>query len=122
MKQIIMLALTIFLTSSCKDAIICAQINSAKIKPLVLKDISFQFDRCRIRCFDINTWATFPSLNACEEFKDDLETPEKENEEPYRDYEIKYCDGLSGFDVKDMAKVVRPKIKELAQIKEDNCK
>lgn len=120
MKQIIMLALMISL-ASCKNQIICSQVNSAKIKPLIIKDLSLQFGRCRIRCFNLNTWESYKSLNSCDEFPDDQSTIEKENSEPYRDYETDYCDGVIGFDFKDVAKYIRPKIKELDAIKKDNC-
>lgn len=122
MKTTTILLLTTFLISSCKDKIICEQINSAKIRPLIIKNISFEFNRCRISCFDLNTWSTYKSLNACEEYKDDPETDEIENAETNREFPVSYCDNLLGFDASDMAKYVRPKIKELASIKKDNCK
>jgi len=112
MKAITILLLMISLTS-CKDKIVCAQVESSKIKNLILKDLSLQFNRCRVRCFNLNSWKTLP-LNKCDGF----EGIEGEQE----DYPIGFCEGLSGFDVSDMAKHIRPKIKELNAIKEDNCK
>lgn len=122
MKTTIIALSVTFLISSCKDKIVCEQINSAQIRPVVIKNLSFVFNRCRVACFNLNTWNTYKSLNACQQFKDDPNTPEIEHAEEYEDYDVSFCDNLLGFDAAEAAKNIRPKIKELAAIKKDNCK
>jgi len=108
-----MTILPILFLISCKSAIICNQINSAKIVPILLYDISFKFDRCRVRCFDFNSWATLP-LNKCVGM-------ELRTEEGAINLPLENCEGLSGFSINDMAYELRPKIKKLDQIKKDYC-
>lgn len=112
MKAIIMMLLMTFLVG-CKTKIICRQIKSAIIRPLPLCDISFQFNRCRCSCFDINKFQSVND-NAC--------TWPDGNEFKSGDYPIKTCEGVSGFFNEDWAIEVRPKIKKLARLKEDYCK
>lgn len=102
--------------SSCKGKIICSQVKKAEIKPLMLFDISFQFNRCRGRCFDLNTWSNLP-INQCIGESEFL--PIIENNSV--NYPLEYCDGIAGFTIEDMALNVRPNIKILDQIKKDNC-
>lgn len=112
MKMITILLSMIFITS-CKTKIICSQVNSAKIIPIILYDISFKFDRCRARCFDLNTWATLP-LNQCAGM-DSYNLGEVAN------LPLESCEGVAGFSNEDMAIEIRPKIKMLDQIKKDYC-
>ena len=114
---------TIFLTNCPKQAIICAQIESAKIKPLMLFDTSFKYDRCRGRCFDFNSWNTLP-IKSCigkSEFLTDKILDEKGNEIEVINYPIEFCEGVAGFSYIDMASEIRPKIKKLDGIKKDYC-
>jgi hypothetical protein len=114
--RMIMLVMTMPLMtflSSCRDQIICSQIKSAEIKPIELCDISFKFNRCRCRCFNVNSWETLP-MNKCSGTGQDL--PDT------IDFPIESCDGVAGFYVNDMAVEIRPKIKELNTIKGDYCK
>lgn len=111
-KLSMMLLWMIFLTS-CKTKIICAQINSAKIKPIMIYDVSFKYSRCRGRCLDINNWTTVP-LNQCAGVAEDL--GESVN------LPLESCEGISGFVVEDIADDIRPNIKKLDAIKADYCK
>jgi len=116
---------------SCRTQIYCAQIESAKIKPLILKDINIKFNRCRARCFDFNTWDALPD-NKCPDFpKTALIEGLTVYGEPVYDkngkidkgvnFPIEYCDGIGGFSNVDMADEVKPKIKKLNSIKTDLC-
>lgn len=124
--------LTIFL-NSCKTKIICAQIKSAEIKPLKLCDISFQFKRCRCRCFDINKWNTLP-IKQCTELATYADenpqsfTPEnidssldKISQSESVNLPIESCDAIGGFTLNDMAKEIMPNIKKLNAVKNDYC-
>lgn len=106
-----MLLLMIFL-ASCKTRIICSQIKSNTIKPIALCDLSLQFNRCRCRCFNPNTWS---------EVNDNLCS--WKYEEPFKkgDYPIDYCEGIAGFFIEDIAREVKPKVKNLNRIKSDYC-
>lgn len=121
------LPLMIFIVScETQQKIYCAQIKSATIKPLLLRDINFQFNRCRIRCFDVNTWGELP-FNQCApvqagieftSFKEDVIIKGKKMAE---NYPIELCDGIAGFTNTDMAVEIKPKIKKLNSIKNDLC-
>ena len=128
--KIINLSMILLLTislSSCRTAIVCSQINSAQIKPLKLCDASFQFNRCRCRCFDMNKWQTLP-LNQCGmELNHNEEGVNKilgvtEQLSDTVNYPLEACDGFVGFNADDMANEIRPKIKKLDAIKGDYCK
>lgn len=96
-------ALMIFSISSCRSferQLICGQIQEHQIKPHELCDISFQFNRCRCREFDFNTWEA-------------LSEPENRP--------LEYCEGIAGFHVKDIATDIRPNVKALDEIKNNLC-
>jgi len=113
----------IFLTS-CKDKIICKEIKSYAIKPLVLYDVSFQFNRCRARCFNANKWITLP-INSCPELSayasDYPETFQITKDGETVNLPLEQCEGVSGFYLNDMATELRPKIKSLDSLKTENC-
>ena len=71
-------------------------------------DISFKFNRCRCRCFNVNNFSTVNDQYCGEAFKSG-------------NYNLEYCDGLSGFHINDWLEEVKPKIKLLDRIKRDNC-
>jgi hypothetical protein len=98
----------IFLISSCKTRIVCSQIEAAKIAPLPLCDISFQFKRCACRCFDLNEFKTVDDMQCGGGFSSG-------------NFSLETCEGLSGFFIEDMALEIKPKIKQLNMIKSDYC-
>lgn len=107
--------------SSCSTTqkIVCREVRDNEIKPLPLCDISFQFNRCRCRCFKFSTWESLP-LNECK----DLEGVEEAGYPVTNgavNFPLKYCENLSGFSLDDMANEVRPKIKGLNNLKNDYC-
>ena len=131
MRMITMTLLMIFSLSSCRSferQVICKEIDSYKIKPLPLCDISFQFSRCRCRCFDYNKWETL-EVKFCPTMKGlDITSVLKLKvdggvEYMYQavDLPIEACDGISGAFVKDVAKLVRPNIKALNEVKGKLC-
>jgi len=111
-KKVIIKLLIIFYLSSCKTKIICPQVKANFIKPIPICDISLQFNRCRCRCFNPNTWS---------EIKDSFCS--WHHNEPFKkgDYPIDYCEGIAGFYIEDIALEVKPKVKNLARIKSDYC-
>lgn len=113
-KLTIMLSM-IFLLNSCRTAvqrIVCAQIREARLPNLIMKDVSIQFDRCRLRCFNLNDWQTLP-LKECKGYENEagnsLNRPLIE------------CEGVAGFSVEDWASEVRPRIKQLGGLRDDYC-
>jgi len=98
---------------SCKKKLVCNEIENNLIPPLILSDISFQFNRCRIRCFDFNEWKEL-DMKMCKGF-------EQLTDEKSIDLPIDACDGLAGFSNEDMALEIKPRIKRLNAIKNDVC-
>lgn len=115
MKQVIILLLMILTLDGCVSVtqrLACAQIKKHQI-PLVPKcEISFQFVRCRCRCFDYNNWNTVP-LNKCERFAGEVGNT--------KDFELSYCDGIDGSFLSDEATAIRPNVKALANIRANLC-
>lgn len=131
----------IFTLSSCKSfetRLICEQIELYKIEPIKSCDISFQFDRCRCRCFDFNKWQALDA-KFCPEFNNEVilnivrftddkgirvakAVATKTERFQAVDYPIEHCEGLSGYNIKDAAIKVRPNVKALNEVKEQLCK
>jgi hypothetical protein len=103
----IKILLTIFLVS-CQHKTTCLEIKTARIRPVITCDISFQFKTCSCRCFNVNDWEKISDKN-CKNFTEG-------------DYPLETCDGIAGFFLDDIATEIKPKIKKLASINRDNCK
>lgn len=67
------------------------------IEPRALADISFKFNRCRLRCYDFNKLETIADDNCGENFESG-------------DYPLEACEGVIGAYVDDFATELRPKI------------
>lgn len=93
---------------SVQTKLVCAQIEKATIENIPMCDISFKFNRCKCRCFNINKWKTVPD-EACVNFASG-------------EYPLQHCDGVAGFLLSDISTEVRPKIKLLSNTKADYCK
>ena len=115
-KLITIILSTIFLTSCKNQKLICKEIDNAKVNPVIMYDVSFVFNRCRARCFDVNEWKTLPISN-CPRLIDDTEdlTAESVN------YEIEKCEGVAGFAIEDIAREIRPNVKRLSDLNKDVC-
>lgn len=85
------------------------------MRPLPAGDISFQFERCRARCLDPNTWQALELKECLEAF------PDAKEGEFSRNYPLVKCEGLAGFFIDDIATEIRPKVKALNSIKKDYC-
>lgn len=115
-KLIMMLLMILCLSAKCTTVntrIVCSQINRHQIVPVKSCDISFQFDRCRCRCFDFNSWERL-DLSECKEF-----APLTGNRSV--DFPILECEGLSGFYLEDAAIKIRPQVKALHALKGNLC-
>jgi len=77
-----------------------------------MKDISFQFNRCRLRCFEWYEWKQVP-LARCDGYEEALGD--------VLDLDLNACENLIGFEAKDMARHIAPRIKEVRSIKRDVC-
>jgi hypothetical protein len=98
---IILLSMTFFHScQSVQTGMVCSELKKQQIKPVEMCDISFTFNRCRCRMFDMNKWAA-------------LTKPV--------DHDIGYCDGIAGFRLNDEAIEIRPKIKAMYRLKENLC-
>jgi len=83
--------------------------QSPKINPKILCDISFQFDRCRCRCFDIMEIGVTDDIRCGEGFASG-------------NYPLGTCEGFSGFILEDWATDILPWGKETRRYYEDTCK
>jgi len=148
MRMITTLLWMIFFLSSCRSferQVICQEIDKYQIKPIPLCDVSFQFNRCRCRCFDYNKWETLPDIKKCKNFQDVIEKraniswiasvtvpntrvirldAQGNVLESYqaKDFPIEYCEGVAGPFLEDIAVNVRPNIKALHEVKNKLCK
>lgn len=121
-KLLTIMLLTIFSTSCKQQKLICKEIESAKINPVVMYDVSFVFNRCRARCFDVNEWKALPISN-CPKLNQDQIISES-TEEGFVEsvnLDITACEGVAGFSIDDIAREMRPKIKRLSDLNEDIC-
>ena len=128
MKLNIIVMSMIFLVScaSCKrvkQALVCAQVKQAIIKPLPFYDVSFKFNRCRARCFDMGNWENVPA-NACPELagmnSKMIETKSGKKVEVV-DFPIKHCEGVAGPRAEDWAEEVKPKMRSLIRMRGTYC-
>lgn len=107
------LLVTIFLIASCNGTIarkvICAELTRIEIKPFITRDLSLQFNRCRLKCFDINKWETVPDKLCGEKFVSG-------------NYALEECDETIGMTKEIWAKEIRPKIIRMNEIRRTNCK
>ena len=108
MRLITIVLLTIFLTS-CKTKIVCKQIKKNQIDYVVIHNVKIKYKHCKVQCFDLNNWKTVDDVQCGENFEGG-------------NYPLDYCEGVMGFYVDDMAKEIRPKVKDLARIRQDYCK
>jgi len=97
-KMITISLLTIF-SISCKGP---------KIKPKIMCDVSFEFERCRCRCYDLMNIKT-TSPERC-----DVESNEENWNLP-----IEYCDEITGFYAEDLAKKIIPKARKIKRHYDD---
>ena len=148
MKMLITTLLMIFSLNACRSfeqQVICKEIDSYQIKPTPMCDISFQFSRCRCRCFDFNKWETIEDISKCGDLqtlvekrakiswisavsapttrivKLDLEGKVSETYQA-KDFPLEYCEGVAGAFLPDIAKNIRPNIKALNNVKEKLCR
>lgn len=108
--QTAIIALSIVLLStSCRTKLVCSEVRRATIDYLPLCDISFKFNRCRCRCFNLNNYSTVKPALCGEDFIEG-------------NYELEYCEGIAGFYVEDWATEVKPNVKRLIRIRGDYCR
>ena len=108
-----MMLLMIFIISSCKDKIICAEVKKAEIKPIAWCDISFSpKPRCRCRCLNLGYGRKLAD-NLCNEGGNIFKSG---------NYPIKDCEGIAGPSHRDWAVEVKPKFLRLNAIKQTYCK
>ena len=81
------------------------------IKPKILCDISFQFDRCRCRCFDLMKLKTTDPMQC-----------KIVSERKSWNLPLIECDEISGFNSKVIAKKILPKLKKIKRHYDDKKK
>ena len=97
--KLIMIGLLTIFSISCKGP---------KIKPKIMCDISFEFERCRCRCYDLmNIKTTSPKRCNVESEEDNWNLP------------IESCDEISGFFIQDLAKKIIPKARKIKRHYDD---
>lgn len=123
MKIVIIALLMTFLISCKNQKLICNEIRDNRIDNVVMYDVSFVFDRCRARCFDVNEWKTI----------DAVKCPSMPAGEPVQtlingqyinsiDLPLEDCEGVAGFKIDPIAREIRPKLKRLNEMYNALCK
>lgn len=123
-KLITITLLTIFLVSCKNQKLICNEIKSVRVPPVVLKDVSFQFMRCRARCFDVNKWEALPIANCPEISHFDLNYDTNDllnGSNEVVNLPLQECEGLAGFSIYDIGLFIKPTVKRLSEINEATC-
>jgi len=110
-KSPLMILLMIFITSSCKISrkLVCKQIENSRMKPMIHRDLSIKFQRCRIRCFNFNTMKTIKDKHCGDDFRSG-------------NYGMEMCHGLAGFLNDDWAIELKPKVKKLNNLHYNLCR
>lgn len=106
-----------------KQALVCAQVKQAIIKPLPFYDVSFKFDRCRARCFSMGNWENRP-VDQCSELKGmnyETVTTESGKRVQVVDFPIEHCEGVSGPVAEDWAREIKPKMRSLVRMRGTYC-
>jgi hypothetical protein len=99
----IMIALLMIFSASCQTVsqkLVCSQLRKHEIPTVKMCDISFKFNRCRCRDFDLNSWNP---------------TGKAEN------LPIEACEGVVGFYLEEAAVKIRPNVKALHRLKGNLC-
>lgn len=125
MQILTTLLLTIFLVScaSCNQVerkLVCKGVESARFSIKPKYDISFKFNRCRVRCFDESRWLVV-SVALCPSIPVDFYGLEKDAEGEAVNLPLEDCENVAGFKLEDVALDIKPKILKLNAIKEDQC-
>jgi len=123
MKKLTMLLLMIFLSNGCQTVIeqklICAQINKYKIELVPTCDISVEFDRCRCRCMNLNTFEPAKNLKMCK-WPKNFSGKVPDGFKTYS-FPLEMCEGIAGQFVEDVAVKIRPNVKALNEVKNNLC-
>ena len=124
MRILMMTLLTIFSVScnSIQRKLVCKQVESATFSLKPMYDVSFRFNRCRARCFDMTNWNAV-AIDYCPELEPDvlLYGVGFDGDSDSINLPVERCEGIAGFDLVDIAKDIKPKILKLNAIKEDQC-
>ncbi len=126
MRILTILLSTIFLAScaSCNQVerkLVCKSVESARFTLKPKYDISFKFNRCRVRCFDESRWLVVPVSN-CPSIPVELYGLEKDSQGEVVNLPLEECEDVAGFKLEDVALDIKPKILKLNAIKEDQCR
>ena len=88
-------------------------------------DMSFQFDRCRCRCWDIKKTKTVDPERCSKEIINHMGQNEHDewigSEKWSYNYPLVKCDMFSGYHLDTWATYIIPKIHEAKQYKKDRC-
>lgn len=110
--RIMMLLIPLLISAKCARTdvkLTCKQIRAAKIKSLPLCDVSFQYNRCRCRCFNLTEYKRVEDAQCGEDFESG-------------DYDLEQCEGLAGFIAEEWPREVEPKIKKLQNLYGNLCR
>jgi len=123
--RILTMTLLMIFSASCNSVqrkLICRQVESATFTVKPMYDVSFRFNRCRARCFDMTNWNAV-AIDYCPTLLEDAETYGVgfDGDSESINLPVDRCEGVAGFSLEDIAKDIKPKILKLAAIKEDQC-
>jgi len=111
MIKMLMTMLLMIYTTSCTSVntnIVCSQLRKSDIKAMPWHDISIKFDRCRVRCLDIDSFKQVPDGECGDDFRSG-------------NFPLEKCEGVAGFKQVNWAREAKPKIKKRRNLYGNLC-
>tara|TARA_R110002020_G_scaffold50233_5_gene142143 strand:- start:766 stop:1071 length:306 start_codon:yes stop_codon:yes gene_type:complete len=85
--------------TSVNTNLVCSQLRKSDIKAMPWYDVSFKKNRCRVRCFDIDSYKRVSDGMCGDDFRSG-------------NYPLEKCEGVGGYKDKSWAREAKPKIKK----------
>lgn len=116
-KHLLTMLLMTYLTLSTTS---CESLAKYNFKPMIHCDISFKFNRCRCRCYDLNYADTLAPKECLSE--DQILQLDIGPEQKAWNLDLESCERYAGFSSEDWAIEVQPKTKARMDWVKSHCK
>ena len=91
-------------------------VSSCQSTNYVMGDLSIKYNRCRIRCYNIDLLETVPEFNCDKKLSDNFPVFYDRRDNFLKfisgNYPLEVCDQLIGFYANDFAKKIKPQIRK----------
>lgn len=108
MIKMLMILVLMTACNSLERKLICKDVQRQEINSMPFYDVSFQFNRCRVRCFNLTDYTIVDDSECGPSFVSG-------------NYPLSACEGVQGFITEEWAAEVRPKLKNLRSVYLDEC-